>query len=67
MEVGVPLLLVGVVLQLERLAPAGGHRLVRLEEVHGLLDLSGRVDGGVRPGAIYIDRGHSHDHLALRF
>ena len=52
MEVGVPLLVVGVILQLEWLAPAGGHRLVRLEERQRLLDLSRRVDGGIRPGAI---------------
>ena len=52
MEVGVPLLVVGVILQLEWLAPAGGHRLVRLEKRQRLLDLSRRVDGGIRPGAI---------------
>ena len=51
-EVGVPLLVVGVILQLEWLAPAGSHRLVRLEERQRLLDLSRRVDGGIRPGAI---------------
>ena len=51
-EVDVPLLVVGVVLQLEWLATAGGHRLVWLEEHQRLLDLSGRVDGGIGPSAI---------------
>ena len=56
-EVGVPLLVVGVILQLQWLAPTGGHWLVRLEERQRLLHLSGRVDGGIRPVAVYRAEG----------
>ena len=46
------LLLVGVIRQLQSPAVARLHLLVRPPEHHRLLQLSGRVDGGIRPVAI---------------